>query len=271
MFKQLKQIFKEQIEHRDLIYRIAKFEIKGTYQIHYLGSMWQYLNPILQVSIYFLVFGIGLRSGRPIDGDTPFLVWLLLGLIPWLFISPTMIQGSNSINQKVNLVSKMNFPVSVLPTIRIVGNSFQFFTLMIILFLLLLLYGIFPSLYILQLPYYIFSLYIFLFAFSILSSTIATLIRDYQTFLQSIIRMLLYLSPILWDPSGKDVPEWLSNTLKLNPFYYIIEGIRNSFLGGAWFFEDVTYTLYFWVLTFIMLYFGTKMHFRFRKSFVDYL
>ena len=180
MLKDMKELFKEQWEHHNLIFRMAKFEVKGMYQIHYLGSIWQFINPIIQVGIYFVVFGIGLRGGRPIDGDIPFLLWLLMGLIPWFFISPTMVQGSNSIYQKVNLVSKMNFRVSLLPSIRIVGNSFQFLALLVVLFIITLLYGIFPSVQLLQLPYYLLSMYMFLFAFTIWSATIATLIRDYQ-------------------------------------------------------------------------------------------
>jgi len=271
MFRSIRQIFNEQIEHRNLIMRMARFEIRGTYQIHYLGSLWQFISPLIQIAIYFTVFGIGLRGGSAIDDNIPFLPWLLLGLIPWFFIAPTMIQGSNSIYQKLNVVSKMNFPVSVLPTIRIIGNSFQFIVMLGILFVMLLVYKIFPTVYILQLPYYLLCLYLFLFSFSILSSTIATLIRDYQVLLQSLMRMLLYLSPILWNPAGERVPDWLGGILKLNPFYYIIEGIRDSFLGGTWFFENGIYTLYFWVFTLIILYFGTIIHFRFRKNFVDYL
>src|SRR5690625_1602561 len=271
MFKPIRDIIKEQIEHKELIFRMAQFETKGMYQIHYLGTFWQFLSPAIQVAIYYTVFGIGLRGGGTIDGDVPFLVWLLLGLIPWFFIAPTIVQGSNSVYQKVNMVSKMNFPVSLLPTIRIVGNSFQFVVLLGILVLIILLNGIFPSIYILQLPYYLFALYMFLFSFTILSSTIATLVRDYQSLLQSMIRMLLYLSPILWNPEGDRVPVWLSDILKLNPLYYIIQGIRNSFLGGTWFFEDIIYTLYFWSLTFVLLYYGAKVHYKFRKNFVDYL
>src|SRR5699024_4147563 len=108
-------------------------------------------------------------------------------------------------------------------------NSFQFLALLLVLFIITLLYGIFPSVQLLQLPYYLLSMYMFLFAFTIWSSTIATLIRDYQNLLQSMMRMILYLSPILWDPMGDRVPDWLGNILKLNPFYYIIEGIRSSF------------------------------------------
>lgn len=271
MFKPIRDVIKEQIEYRDLIFRMARFETKGMYQIHYLGTLWQFLSPAIQVAIYYIVFGIGLRGGGTIDDDVPFLVWLLCGLIPWFFISPTIVQGSNSVYQKVNMVSKMKFPVSLLPTIRIVGNSFQFMVLLGILFIIILFHGIYPSVYILQLPYYLIALYLFLFSFTLLSSTISTLVRDYQSLLQSMIRMLLYLSPILWNPEGELVPDWLADILKLNPFYYIIQGIRNSFLGGSWFFEDIIYTLYFWSFTFVLLYFGAKIHYRFRKDFVDYL
>ncbi|NBJ68807.1 MULTISPECIES: ABC transporter permease [Clostridia] len=271
MFKEIKQVLQEQIEYRSLIIRMATFETKGMYQGHYLGSLWQFISPALQVAIYWIVFGIGLRSNRTIDADVPFILWLLMGLIPWFFIAPTVIQGSNSVHQKVSLVSKMNFPVSLLPTIKIVGNSFQFFILLFIMFFLLIVYGVDFSVHLIQLPYYIICLYLFLFSFTILSSTISTLVRDYQQLLQSMMRMLLYLSPILWNPESKGLPDFLSNILKLNPFYYIIDGIRSSILGSGWFFDDITYTLYFWFLTFLLLYFGSKSHLKFKKSFVDYL
>lgn len=271
MLNIIKEVLKEQIDNRKLILRMAMFEVKGTYQSHYLGSLWQFIGPAIQVAIYWIVFGIGLRGGQTIDVDVPYILWLLMGLIPWFFISPTMVQASNSVYQKVSLVSKMNFPVSILPTIRIVGNSFQFIILLGILFVLIFIYRVDLSIYILQLPYYVFSMYVFIFAFTLFSSTISTIIRDYQSLLQQMMRMFLYISPILWNPAGSQVPDWLGNILKLNPFYYIIEGFRKSMLGQGWFFEDLTYTLYFWVLTFILLYFGVMIHMRFRKSFVDYL
>lgn len=274
MFSSIKQVLKEQIKFRDLIFRIAIFDIKGQYQIHYLGVLWQFINPVIQISIYWFVFGIGLRGGAPVQtavGEIPFFLWMLMGLIPWFFINPSIVQGSNSVHQRVNLVSKMNFPVSILPTIRIVGSSFHFIILIILLFLVLLIYGFKPSIYLLQIPYYFLALYMFLFSFALFSSTIATLVRDYQMLLQSMMRMLLYLSPILWDPKGDRVPEWVANILQLNPIYYIIEGFRDSFLSQKWFFEDPIYFCYFWILTFTLLAFGSRIHLRFRKNFIDYL
>ncbi|WP_102026474.1 ABC transporter permease [Salirhabdus sp. Marseille-P4669] len=274
MLKSLRQVIKEQFEYRDLIYRMATFENKGMYQIHYLGSLWQFLNPAIQVAIYWFVFGT-IRGGAPVDG-TPFFLWLIIGLIPWFFISPSIIQASNSIYQKVGLVSKMNFPVSLLPTIRIIGNSIQFLVMLVILLVICIFYGLEPTIYNLQFIYYLFCLYAFLFAFSLLSSTIATLIRDYQMALQSLMRMLLYVSPILWNTSliTESFTKYgplIENILKLNPLFYIIEGFRDSILGGGWFFEDLIYMGYFWTLTFAFLYFGAKVHMKFRKNFMEYM
>lgn len=274
MFKSVRQVIKEQFEHRELIVRMASFENKGMYQVHYLGTFWQFLSPAIQVAIYWFVFGT-IRGGAPVDG-TPFFLWLIIGLIPWFFISPSIVQSSNSVYQKVGLVSKMNFPVSILPTIRIVGNSYQFFIMMVMLLIIALFYGVKPSIYNIQIIYYMICLFAFLFSFSILSSTIATLIRDYQTALQSMMRMLLYLSPILWNidlitKTFTTMGPLIENILKLNPLYYILEGFRDAILGREWFFNDPIYTLYFWSLTFGILYVGSKIHMKFRKNFVDYL
>lgn len=265
MFNNVKTILKEQIKSRDLIMRMAKFESKSKYEGHYLGSLWQYIHPAIQVAIYWTVFGLGIRGGRPI-GDVPFFLWLLMGLIPWFFIAPSIIQGSNSVYSRIGLVSKMNFPISILPTIKMVVASYQFFTLLTFLIVLTLIYGITPTLQFLQIFYYIFAMYMFLFSLSTFTSTISTIIRDFQVFLQSTIRVLMYMSPIMWLPSGR-----LAQILRLNPVYYIIEGFRDAFLSRGWFFEDPIYTLYFWVLTFTLLYFGANAHVKFKDDFMDYM
>lgn len=90
------QVLKEQLDNRHLIFRLAAYELKSKYQMHYLGMLWQFLNPVLQISVFWFVFGIGIREGAPV-GDTPFFVWLVLGLVPWFYISATVTQASNSV------------------------------------------------------------------------------------------------------------------------------------------------------------------------------
>lgn len=265
MFKNIRLILKEQIQSRELIFQMAKFEEKSKYEGHYLGSLWQYINPAIQVGVYFVVFGLGLRGGAPIEG-VPFFLWLLMGLIPWFFIAPSIVQGANSVHSRLNVVSKMNFPISILPTIKLVTASYQFIVLLLILFVLTLFYGIYPTLQTLQIFYYMFSLYFFLFALATLTSTISTIIRDFQMFLQSMIRVLMYISPIMWSPSGQ-----LEQVFKLNPLYYILEGFRDAFLSRGWFFEDPVYMLYFWTLSLTLLYFGANAHVKFKADFVDFI
>lgn len=262
------KIIKEQITNFPLLFRLALFEIKGKYQTHYLGILWQFLNPFIQVCVYWLVFGIGIRGGAPV-GETPYLIWLLVGLIPWFFISPTVIQGSNSIYNKVNLVSKMKFPLSSLPSITIISHSFSYGIMLLVLVVILMMYEINSGIYLLQLPYYIFCLYTFLYAFILLCSTISVLIRDFQLLLQSFIRLLFFVTPIFW--SYENVGGKIETLLNLNPFAYIINGFRDAFLGGRWFYEDIVYTCYFWSLTLLLLVIGATLHEKFKDRFIDYV
>ncbi len=262
------QIIKEQFLNLRLIFQLAIYDIKGKYSQHYLGILWQFINPLIQISIYWLIFGLGFRKGHPV-GDVPYYLWLVVGLVPWFFITPSILQGSNSIYSRVNLVSKMKFPVSVLPTVSIVGNTFNFVVMLIIMGIFLVINDVNPGIYILQLPYYLLCLYAFLFSVTLLFSTISTLVRDFQLALQSFMRMLFYVTPILWVPG--DLPEMIEQILKLNPVYYVTIGFRNTFLMETWFFEDLHFTFYFWMITLLILFVGAIVHTKFKNKFVDYL
>ncbi|KON86249.1 Teichoic acid translocation permease TagG [Sporosarcina globispora] len=262
------QVLKEQLFNFNLIIRLAFYEVKSKYKMHYLGAFWQILNPFILIGIYWFVFGLGIRGGSPV-GETPFFLWLITALVPWFFISSTIIQGSSSIYTKVSLVSKMKFPVSVLPSIQIIANSFSFIFMLLFTIGVLLLNDVYSGLYILQLPYYLFSLYFLLFGLTILLSTITIIIRDIQSLVQSFMRVIMYMLPILWNVNT--LPDLLVTILKLNPFFYIIEGFRHTLLGGEWFFNDLPQTLYFWLISILLLFIGSTVHLKFRHKFVDYI
>jgi teichoic acid transport system permease protein len=266
--KAVLEILKEQLFNVHLIYRLSSYEIKSKYQAHYFGAAWQFLNPAFQILIYWFVFGIGIRKGHPVEG-VPYLLWLLIGLIPWFFISPSIIQGSNSVFTKVSMVAKMKFPVSVLPSITIISNAVNFIFMLLILGLMLMYYGINPGIYLLQLPYYFACTFIFLFSITLLFSTIATVFRDFQLILQSLMRMMLYVLPVLWDM--EKLPGVYVRIFKLNPLYYLIDGYRDTLLSKGWFFNNVIYMSYFWITTILILFLGSIIHLRFRKQFVDYI
>ncbi|EWH22194.1 ABC transporter permease [Bacillus haynesii] len=272
----LVKILKEQVTSFPLILRLAAYETKSKYQMNYLGVLWQFLNPLIQMLAYWFVFGIGIRKSSEMVtgvGEVPFIIWMLAGLIPWFFISPTILDGSNSVYKRINMVAKMNFPISSLPSVAIAANLFSYFVMMAIYVIVLLAFGIYPNLQWLEYIYYLFCMIVFMFAFSLFNSTISVLVRDYQFLLQSVTRLLFFLLPIFWDISTQLVDKHpaLLNVIKLNPLFYIIDGFRNSFLGGSWFFEDATYMLYFWAFTLLLLTVGAVLHMKFRDRFVDFL
>ncbi|EQM26080.1 teichoic acid ABC transporter permease [Bacillus licheniformis CG-B52] len=274
--KALIRVLKEQYLSLPLIIRLAAYETKSKYQMNYLGVLWQFLNPLIQMLAYWFVFGIGIRKSSEMItgvGEVPFIIWMLAGLIPWFFISPTILDGSNSVYKRINMVAKMNFPISSLPSVAIAANLFSYFVMMAIYVIVLLAFGIYPNLQWLEYIYYLFCMIVFMFAFSLFNSTISVLVRDYQFLLQSVTRLLFFLLPIFWDISTQlgDKHPALLNVIKLNPLFYIIDGFRNSFFGGSWFFEDATYMLYFWAFTLLLLTVGSVLHMKFRDRFVDFL
>ena len=249
---------------------MSRYEDKATYQSHYLGLAWQILNPIIQIGIYYLVFGLGVNQGRKISG-VPFIVWMLIGITAWFYINTSILGASNSIHRQVKMVSKMKFPVSILPTINIFSNLSSYAPMIVIVIFTTLGFGGHVTLYWLQYFYYFFCMFMFLYAFGILNATITVLIRDYHILLQSILRLLFYVSGPIWDIQNRHLPVGLVKVLKLNPIYYIIEGFRDTFLNRAWFWEKATYTLIFWGIVLVLLILGTHLHLKFRAKFVDYI
>lgn len=156
-------ILKEQLKNLGTMFRLARFEEKASYQSHYLGMLWQILNPTIQIGIYYLIFGLGVNGGRTIKG-IPFIVWMLIGIVAWFFISSSILGMSNSVYRKIGLVSKMKFPMSVLPSINIVSNLSTYFHMMGILIVTLFVFNILPTIYWIQYLYYFLSMVIFLYS-----------------------------------------------------------------------------------------------------------
>ena len=160
--------------------------------------------------------------------------------------------------------------MSVVPAYVITSKLYHHVVLLGIIMIILSLYGHTPTIYSLQLPYFMFANILLLFSISLIHSTLSTIIRDVQMVVQAIVRVSLYITPILWSNEG--MPATIIKLLKLNPFYYIIEGYRSALLGTNWYFiENDLYTYYFLGLVFILLLIGSNLHMKFKKSFVDYL
>ncbi|MDQ0269116.1 teichoic acid transport system permease protein [Cytobacillus purgationiresistens] len=265
MFK----VIKEQIESFYLIRRLSLYELKSTNNNNYLGMMWELLNPGIQIAIYWFVFGYGIREGRDIDG-VPFFQWMLAGIVVWFFINPSISQGSKSIYTRIRMISKMSFPMSVIPTYVIFSKLYPHMVLVVISTAILHFTGYPISIYFIQIPYFLFGTIALLLAISLITSTLSTIVRDVQQIVQAILRIMIYLLPILWVTFS--LPEWVQSVMKVNPLFYLVEGYRHALLGQGWYIiSDPYYTLYFWLIVFILFWIGSALHVKFRKHFIDFL
>ncbi|WPP09541.1 ABC transporter permease [Pediococcus inopinatus] len=264
------QIISEQFKNFKIIRRMAKFGDRATYQSHYLGLAWEVLNPLIQIGIYYLVFGVALKRGDPMPG-VPYLPWMVVGITPWLFMNRSVLDASKSVYQEVGLASKMKFPVSILPSIRIIGNLTSFWTMLGFSVFLMLVNHIFPTISWIQFIYYFICMMALLYALGIFNSTVSVLIRDWQITLQSILRMLFYMSGVLFNFATSNFPTLLIRILELNPFYYVINGMRESLLNKGWVWQEpnLTISIVFWMFVFIVMMVGTFLHNKFRANFVD--
>lgn len=273
--KSARTILKEQINYFYLIRRLSLYELKSSNKSNYLGMAWEILNPVIQMLIYWLVFGTFLKR-EPIEisgQEVPFINWLMSGFFVWTFFYQSTIQGSKSIYTRLRMLSKMSFPMSVIPSFVIFSQFYIHLMTVSTIFLIFVAIGQSITIYIIQLFYFMFAGLCLMFSISLIMSTLSTIIRDIHMFLNSSLRMLFYLSGVVWPLSmlASERPN-LVRLLGYNPVFYLIEGYRASFFSNEWYFiENWKYTLFFWVLVLTLFLFGSMLHMKFRRYFIDYL
>ncbi|WP_342388749.1 ABC transporter permease [Salinicoccus bachuensis] len=267
-------VLKEQFNHFYLVRRLSMYDIKSKNQNNYLGIVWEVLTPLISILIYWFVFAT-LRQREPIQMggmEVPFFFWLFIGFVVWTFFFQGSIEASKSIYRRLKMLSKMTFPLSLIPNIAIFSKFYTHLIMLVIAFVVFQFAGYYINIYYVQLLYYILGTYALVFSFSLITSTLSTLVRDVHLLLNSLLRMALYLSGVLWPLTLLSDFPTLMRLMQLNPLVYLIEGYRSVFFGTEWYF--ITHwelTLYFWGLIFVMLSIGAALHVKFRRNFIDYL
>ncbi|WP_121616240.1 ABC transporter permease [Virgibacillus halodenitrificans] len=267
-------VIKEQLNNFYLIRRLSLYEIKNKNKNNYLGMGWELINPAIQILIYWFVFGtLRTRDDVIVGGESvQFFAWLLGGFFIWMFFYQATIQGSKSIFSRLRMLAKMNFPMSIIPNYIIFSQFYVHLFMLVISVIILQFMGYYVSIYYLQLIYYLFAAYCLVFSISLITSTLSTIIRDIHMFLSSTLRMMLYLSGVLWPLSVLNEFDFMREVLQLNPLYYLIEGYRTALFGNSWhFISQWEYTVLFWGIVFVLFLIGSSLHVKFRKHFIDYL
>jgi teichoic acid transport system permease protein len=263
----------EQFKNINVINRLAKYDEKSTFQAHFLGAIWQILDPAINIAIYWFVFGMILHAGQQTDGYS-YIVWLLPGFIAWQFMRSEILGASRSMVQRAQMVSKMQFPVSTIPSMTLANQLINYWWMLGISLAIMFLYGVRPNVYWIQFVYYFICMIAFLYAMGLLTSTITVVVRDFHTLLNSAMQLMFWISGTIFDFRSNNVMEGhptIMRIIEINPFYYVINGMRDAFLGRAWFFHDIKAMIIFWCIVGLLLIVGSHTHLKFRSRFIDYI
>lgn len=265
------QWFTDFYANRRLIVDLANKDFKMRYAASYLGAIWAFVQPVITVLIYILVFQFGLRVNPTAEG-VPYALWLVAGMVPWLFFFEALTSATNSLLEYSYLVKKVVFKISVLPIVKILTALYVhgFFILIAVVVFVLFRYPLTVS--VIQVLYYTFAATALVLGLSYITASLVVFFRDLGQIVNIILQFLMWLTPILWRLEDvQQIPASLYWILKLNPVYYIVSGYRDAFIYGTWFFEKPMWTVYFWSFVVVTGVLGIVIFKKLEKHFADVL
>lgn len=250
---------------RQLLISLSLKDFQRKFSGTYFGVFWAIAQPLLTIIVYWIAFQYGFRSG-PIGG-VPYTVWFMCGIVPWLFISDAFSSASNSFVEYNYLIKKVKFNTNILPLVKILSAFCIHVLFCVLVFIVALFFRIEPKVYLIQLLYYMFATIALLFALSLISSSLVVFFRDLNQIISVLLLMGMWGTPIAWSLDTFDIG--IQKILKVNPFYYIIEGYRDAILGREWFWEKPNLSVYFWSLVVILLIIGGVLYTKLKPHFAD--
>lgn len=215
-------MIKNLYNYRQLLKSNVQKEIRGKYKGSFLGVLWSFVNPLLQVLVYALVFPFIMKNTQD-----NYVVFLIIGILPWTWFVTSITQGTPCILANEGIIKKVYFPREILPISVITSGLINFIISCIVIFLFLLFSGIGFSIYIVFVPFVIMIQYILSLGILLITSAVDVYIRDAEYIINFIINMLFYATPILYSPQifANSSISWL---MKLNPLSTIITGYRDA-------------------------------------------
>jgi len=245
------KFFKRLFNYRELLKTNVKKEVRGKYKKSFLGVLWSFLNPLLQIAVYAIVFPIILKNTQD-----NYLIFLCVALIPWTFFTNTIIQSASTVIANGNIVKKVYFPREILPISVTTSNAINFVISTVIILIFILFSGIGFSWCIVFYPLILITQYFLQLGISFIISSVTVYFRDLEHLIGVFLQLLFYATPIVY--AANTIPEGFRNIIKMNPMACIIDAYRSIFyyqtipniqellllLGGSIIFTIIGYLIF---------------------------
>ncbi len=233
------RIPKEHIGFGKQIFMLARQDLIKTYKGAVIGPFWAVMKPLFQLFVYWFAFTIGIKGGanRTVtEFHIPFFIFIMVGFLPWCFMSDCVSRGSRCIRENRQFVNKISFPVSAIMTYTTIAKLYIHLLLFSFAYLYLVIVGYYPSVYNLQLFGYAALMFIFYLALTWSLAPMSAFSKDFESFITTIMSGLFWLSGICFDSYALD-NALINKVMLFNPMTYFINGYRKSLIYHQWFFE----------------------------------
>lgn len=265
MFREVRGFVAELYRSRAMLFALARRNFQKAYMGSYLGFVWVFLQPLLFIGVLYTIFTFGFRAEQ--QTGVPFGLFLLCGVIVWLFFSGNFSANTKTIRDHSFLLTKVDFRLSILPLVGILSSAIPHLFFIGMAVLLAWVSGYPPSIYTIQVFYYFMAMVFLLMGLGWLTSSTNVFVPDVANIVAVFIQFGFWLTPIFW--TLERFPERYQWVLKLNPLYYIVTGYRDSILNHTWFWERPADTIYFWLLTLTLVFFGAMFFRRLKPQFAE--
>lgn len=224
-------------QYRELIRNLVVRDLKVRYKNSVLGVAWSWVNPLLMMGVYTVVFTV--MAGRSDLANYP--VFVLCALLAWNFFSNSVSQATDSIVSSAALVKKVYFPREILPLSIVLGNLVNFLIALPLFFLLALVMGNPITWWVLLLPLTVLVQIGFTLGMSLVVATLNVFYRDTHQIMGVFLLAWFFLTPIFYPVTT--IPEehtllgvtvnpqvWL---LRLNPMASIVASYQDILYWGT--------------------------------------
>ena len=213
--------FREIYQYRTMISSLIQRDLRGRYKGSVLGFSWTFLNPLLQLGVYTVVFSVIMRAGIK-----DYYLFLFVALIPWIFFSASLTGGASCIISQKEMVKKIYFPREVLPISHVTCQLTNMLLSFVVVFAVLFFSG--KGVNLRALPFLmpvILVEYLLALGIAFLSSALTVYFRDLEHILIIVSMAWQFLTPVMY--SIDNVPEELLSIFWLNPMSSVIVAYRD--------------------------------------------
>ena len=216
------EVFKNLYKYRELLKTSVKKEVRAKYKNSFLGVLWSFLNPLLQITVYAVIFQMILSNTKE-----HYAIFLCCGLIPWTFFSSAISKAAFTFIENGNIIKKVYFPREIIPISVVTSEAVNFLISTLIIIGFVIFGGLGISKYIIFYPIVLIAQYLIILAIAFIISSVCVYFRDLQHFIGIALQLLFYSVPIVY--SSDNIPANFQWILKYNPMAYIIDAYRDIF------------------------------------------